>query len=163
MIGHVDLPTMALILTGAVVPLLIYLLSRGPQLRQIKTTAETNLAATATALAEALQNQVKILEDKITQLEKERSEDRANFVRQLNRAHDENERISILVAQTQTDLDITTRQIAELKSSHKRLEMAIEDSATAQAAMREGQAQIATAVAEAQEKPTTKPWGADRA
>jgi outer membrane murein-binding lipoprotein Lpp len=111
-----DLQTMVLVLTGAVVPLIIYLLSRGPQLRQLRTSEDTNLVTSATALVTSLQNEVAALNAKIERLERDRSTDRADYVAQLNRAHDENQRLATMVAQLRTDTDIATRQIDALRS-----------------------------------------------
>jgi hypothetical protein len=110
-----DLQTMALLLTGAVVPLLIYLLSRGPQLRQLKASEDSNLVTSATALVASLQDENKILTVRIERLERDRNSDRSDYAGQLARAHDENSRLATRVAQLQTDLDIATRQIADLR------------------------------------------------
>lgn len=111
-----DLQTLVLILTGAVVPLLIYLLSRGPQLRQLKTSEESGLITSATALVTSLQAEVAALNAKIERLERDRSTDRADYVAQLGRAHGENQRLATMVAQLRTDTDIASRQIDVLRS-----------------------------------------------
>lgn len=97
------------------VTFIIYLLSRRAQLRQLNTTSDATLVTSAATLVTQLQAQIQILDDKTKRLERERSEDRIDFVEQLNRAHGENSRISVLVAQFQTDLDIARRQIEELR------------------------------------------------
>lgn len=85
------LQLLALVLTGAVVPLLTYLLSRGPQLRNLNATGEASLVSSATQLATTLQTEV----------------DRLNHVV---------DRLNVVVADLRTDLDASRRQIDELKA-----------------------------------------------
>lgn len=113
--ANLDLSAIVAILTGAVVPLLIYLLSRGPQLRQLNTSRDSELVSSATALVDRLQNEVQTLNTKIEKLDREHETDRADYVAQLDRAHDENARLSRMVAQLRTDLDIASRQIEDLR------------------------------------------------
>lgn len=110
-----DLSALAGLLTGAVVPLLIYLLSRGAQLRSLNTGSDATLVTSATTLVTTLQTEVGTLTGKIQRLERDRDADRADFAAQLGRAHDENSRLSVTVAQLQTDLDIVNRQLATLR------------------------------------------------
>jgi predicted nucleic acid-binding Zn-ribbon protein len=109
------LTILAGVLTTPVVALLIYLFSRRAQLRQLNATSDATLVTSAATLVTQLQTQILLLTDKLAKLETERSADRTDFVEQLNRAHSENSRISVRVAQLQTDIDIAHRQIEELR------------------------------------------------
>lgn len=113
-----DLQIFVYVLSGVVVPLILYLLSRGPALRQLKTTTDAAIVTSATELASALQVQVEFLTKKITALESDRNAERINYTNQLNVAYS-------MVAELKTNQDIDRRQIAELKAAHLRLEMKI--------------------------------------
>jgi hypothetical protein len=109
------LQILAVLLGSAVVPLIIFVFSRRAQLRQLNTSSDANLVTQATNLVTSLQDENKILTVRIERLERDRSADRSDYASQLGRAHDENSRLAAKVAQLQTDLDIATRQIADLR------------------------------------------------
>jgi cell division protein FtsB len=111
-----ELQTLTALLAGAVVPLLIYLFSRRAQLRQLNTSSDATLVTSATALVASLQDENKTLTVRIERLERDRTNDRTDYAAQLARAHNENSRLAAQVAQLQTDLDIATRQIADLRA-----------------------------------------------
>lgn len=120
-----DLPSalaiLSVVLASGAVPLFIYLFSRRAQLRQLNTTSDASIVTSAAALIAQLQQQIIVLTEKLARQEGEAIADRANFMGQLNRAHSENSRISAMVAQLQTDLDITHRQIEELRARLPRI------------------------------------------
>jgi hypothetical protein len=111
-----ELQTLTALLAGAVVPLLIYLFSRRAQLRQLNTSSDATLVTSATALVASLQDENKVLAVRIERLERDRANDRTDYAAQLARAHNENSRLAAQVAQLQTDLDIATRQITDLRA-----------------------------------------------
>jgi uncharacterized coiled-coil protein SlyX len=115
-----DLPSalaiLSVVLASGAVPLFIYLFSRRAQLRQLNTSSDASIVTSAAALIAQLQQQILVLTEKLARQEGEAIADRANFMAQLNRAHGENSRVSAMVAQLQTDLDITHRQIEELRA-----------------------------------------------
>jgi len=114
-----DVTTLSVVVAGLAAPiggLLIYLMSRRGQLRALNTTSDASIVASATTLVTSLQSQVTQLTERIARLDGERNADRINFVEQLNRAHDENIRINVMAAQLRTDMDIATRQLAELRT-----------------------------------------------
>jgi predicted nucleic acid-binding Zn-ribbon protein len=113
-----DASTISIIAGGLATPigaLLIYLFSRRAQLRQLNTTSDAAIVNSATTFVTQLQAQITMLNNKVAQLEAERTSDRARYVEELNRAHDENSRMSAIVAQLKTDTDIAERQINELR------------------------------------------------
>lgn len=125
LLPQLDLATLIAVLSTAVVPLLIFLFSRRSQLRELNTSTDANLVRSATDLATTLQLQVKFLTDKLDSLEADRTTERINYTQQLNLAHNENSRVSAIVAELRTNQDIDRRQIQELKAALSRVEMSI--------------------------------------
>jgi hypothetical protein len=109
------LQLLALLLGTVAVPLIVYLFSRRAQLRQLNTTSDATLVTSAATLVTSLQSQIKILDGKVAQLEGAQRLDRAGFLGELDRSHDETVRVSVLVAQLKTDLDICHRQVTTLQ------------------------------------------------
>jgi hypothetical protein len=102
--------------------LLIYLFSRRSTLRSVDATTDSAHVTTAAAIVESLQDQVRLLMERLAASDAaqlaERTNtlaERASFTDQLTRAHEENLRISGMVARIQVDLDIANRRIEALR------------------------------------------------
>lgn len=126
------LQLLVLLLGGGAVQLVVFLFSRRAQLRGMDTTSDATIVNSATTLIDRLQKDGETLRalalslnTQIEGLKNEQRIDRAEFVAQLTRSHDETARVSTQVAQLKTDLGITHRQIAELEEGHLRMRMDI--------------------------------------
>lgn len=98
----IDIQTLVLVFCGAVVPLVVYLLSRGPQLRQLKVTTDAAIVTSATELASTLQGQVEFLTKKVATLESNLATERINYTNQLNVAY-------AMIAELRTNQDAAAR------------------------------------------------------
>ena len=119
----------AVFLGGGSVQLLLFLLRRRSELRQLDTASDVNTSAAAANQAKVYETQVKLLQEdgavwrgqvndfqaKVDRLEEERNREHRDFARQLRDAHSENTRLATRLAQLQTDLDIAERQVTELR------------------------------------------------
>lgn len=122
----IDLTTLTTSFAVACVPLVAVLFTRRASLRQMDTNSDATVSGTYKELVNTLQAeairhtaQVKDLTDRVAQLESRADQAQRAFTQQLSDAHAENSRLSTRVAQLQTDLDIATRQVAELRSRMK--------------------------------------------
>jgi hypothetical protein len=101
-------------MTGAVVPLVIYLFNRRTVLRETNVDTDAKLVTSAGVLVDQLQKQIEILGQRSVASETSHDNDVLRLTEQLRLAHTENMRIAAIVAELQTDQDIARRQIAEL-------------------------------------------------
>jgi soluble P-type ATPase len=108
------LPFMAAVMTGAVVPLVIYLFNRRTALRETNVDTDAKLVTSAGVLVDQLQKQIEILTQRNVTSDATHADDLARLTDQLRIAHIENLRIAAVVAELQTEQDIAKRQIAEL-------------------------------------------------
>lgn len=118
----------ALLATG-LVPLWIYVGNRKSQIRLTDTQSGVNKATAVSTEIEASSKLITqlqqdgetyrgIVRDVQAELErlKERHErDQKEFAAKLTIAHEENQRLTVRVAQLQTDLDIAVRQLEDLR------------------------------------------------
>lgn len=116
------LQVLAVMLGGGTVQLGIFLLRRRAELRQLDTASDVAVNTVTDSLINRLQEdgaiyreRVKSLESRIQLLESRSDAQQKDFAEQLRIAHEENIRLTTRVAQLQTDLDISQRQIRELQ------------------------------------------------
>lgn len=116
-------------LGGGTVQLLVFILRRRADLRHTNTASDVNVSTASLKQAEASEKLfVRLEQDNITQRDQVRDltahvarlDDRAtqaqrNFTEDLRIAHAENARLATRIAQLQTDHDIATRQLAEIR------------------------------------------------
>lgn len=109
-------------LGGGTVQLIIALIRRRAELRQLNTAADVNTSTVTDTLIKRLQEdgvvyreQVKEYIAKVERLEARYEQAQRDFAAQLQDAHNENTRLVTRIAQLQTDLDIANRQIADLR------------------------------------------------
>lgn len=121
-VARLLLSVLTVFMGGGAVQLLIFLLRRRAELRQLSTTSEVNQATAAETLIRRLQEdgatyreQVAGLHTKLERLEDRHVQAQRDFAAQLRDAHIENTRLVTRVAQLQTDLDIAGRQLDELR------------------------------------------------
>jgi polyhydroxyalkanoate synthesis regulator phasin len=116
------LQVVAIALGGGCVQLIIFFLRRRSELRQLDTSSDVNVSTASATLIARLQEdgavyreQVKLMQDRIDTIEKQHEQAQRSFNQQLMDAHSENIRLTTRIAQLNTDLDITTRQVNELR------------------------------------------------
>jgi multidrug resistance efflux pump len=121
---------LALLLSGSMVPLLMFLFRRRPELRKLGTESDVNSStaavnyskATETLLAnlvadgERYRTLTEKLQTNVERLQAEAVQSQRDCSRQLDVAHGENQRLATRVAQLNTDLDIAHRQISDMAS-----------------------------------------------
>jgi len=107
---------------GGILEFIRRLLSRRAELRKLNAESDATINASAMALVARLQedsavyrDQVKQLQERIDNIEARHQQAQRHFAQQLQDAHAENVRLTTRVAQLQTDLDISTRQVTDLK------------------------------------------------
>lgn len=117
------LNVLAIFLGGGTVQLLIFLFRRRAEIRQVNTTSDSVQVNAAMDLVskhqqdgEAFREMIKSQDAKVSRLEARYDTAQLEFTQQLRDAHAENVRLTTRVAQLQTDLDIATRQIADLRA-----------------------------------------------
>lgn len=98
------------------VAFLIYLFSRRATLRSVDATTDAQHVTAAAAIVVQLQEQIRLLIERQAVSDTAMLAERHNFTTQLTRAHEENSRISAMVAELRTELDITQRQIQALRA-----------------------------------------------
>jgi hypothetical protein len=108
------LPFLAAVMTGAVVPLVIYLFNRRTALRETNVDTDAKLVTSAGVLIDQLQKQIEILGQRSVASDTNHANSLVRLTEQLQLAHAENLRIAAIVAELQTEQDIAKRQIAEL-------------------------------------------------
>jgi chromosome segregation ATPase len=110
------LPILTTFLGGGASNLLVRLWFRKSEVRNLRQTGDATMLSSANTYVDTLQEQITKLNDRMTVKDSEHAEDKKNLSEQLTRAHDENRRLSNMVASLQTDLDIARGQIAQLQS-----------------------------------------------
>jgi hypothetical protein len=108
------LPFLGAVMTGAVVPLVIYLFNRRTILRETNVDTDAKLVTSAGILVDQLQKQIEILSQRSAASDTSHDNDVVRLTEQLRLAHTENVRIAAIVAELQTEQDIARRQISEL-------------------------------------------------
>jgi hypothetical protein len=101
-------------MTGAVVPLVIYLFNRRTVLRETNVETDAKLVTSAGVLVDQLQKQIEILGQRNVTSDASHASDLERLTDQLRIAHIENLRIAAVVAELQTEQDIAKRQITDL-------------------------------------------------
>lgn len=119
----------AVFLGGGSVQLLAILIKRRAELRQLNTASDVNQAIAAEKQVTAADTLIRRLQDdgavyrdqvtglqtKVERLETRYEQAQRDFAAQLRDAHTEHTRLTTRIAQLQTDLDVSQRQIAELR------------------------------------------------
>lgn len=114
---------------GGSVQLIVMLVRRRAEIRQLNTSSDVNVSTAGLRQAEVSEKlisqlqadgsvhreQVADLQQKVIRLEDRYTQAQRGFTEDLRIAHAENARLATRVAQLQTDLDIATRQLAELR------------------------------------------------
>ena len=120
------------LLGSGVAGLIIALLKRRPEIRQLDTqsdvnqsTAELNIAAARDKLIVQLQADgetnrgiVKDLQEQVERFQQRLRASEEDFTRQLQIAHEENRRLNTRIARLQNELDIAQRQIQDLSGRY---------------------------------------------
>lgn len=123
------LQVIAVFLGGGSVQIFAIIVKRRAELRQLNTASDVNQAAAeekrvtaADTLIRRLQEdgavyreQVTALQTKVERLENRYETAQRDFAAQLRDAHLEHARLTTRIAQLQTDLDVSQRQIDELR------------------------------------------------
>lgn len=116
------LQVVAIAFGGGTVQLLIFLLRKRGELRNLDTQSDVNVSTASATLISRLQEDgatyreiVKGLQDEISLLKRRRDQEQLDFAQRLQDAHSENTRLTTKIAQLQTDLDIAQRHIEELR------------------------------------------------
>lgn len=123
------LQIVALVFGSGAVQLAIFLFRRRVELRKTSTESDVNTSTAVlntSSATEKLINQLtadgatyreitKDLEAKFERLRKEQEDAQHEFARQLDVAHSENRRLVMRVAQLQNDLDISSRQLDDIR------------------------------------------------
>lgn len=115
------LSVLGIILGGGATPLILFLLRRRPELRQVASETASNYSTITDKLITQLQSDglnyrgiTKELQEEVGILRQRQEQGQKDFANQLRDAHEENTRLTTQVARLQTDLDIARRQIREL-------------------------------------------------
>jgi polyhydroxyalkanoate synthesis regulator phasin len=116
------LQVVAIAFGGGTVQLIIFIIKRRTELRQIDTSSDVNISNASSVLISRLQEdgavyreQVKLMQDRINTIEQQHEQAQRQYNQRLMDAHSENTRLTTRIAQLQTDLDIATRQVSELR------------------------------------------------
>jgi chromosome segregation ATPase len=104
------------------------MLARKTELRNLNAQSDATISTSYKELVETLRqestgyrDQVKEFQVRVAQLESRYETAQRGFTDQLNAAHSENVRLGTRVAQLQTDLDIASRQIEDMRQRLKGL------------------------------------------
>lgn len=126
-VASILLSVLTVALGGGTVQLVIFLLRRRADVRNVNTSSDVNLSTAAMNQASAqdkiigrlqddaaiYREQVRDFQSKISRLEDRHEQEQRAFAEQLRTANSEITRLTTRVAQLQTDLAIANRQLAD--------------------------------------------------
>lgn len=107
---------------GGILEFFRRMLARRAELRNLNAQSDATISASYKDLVDTLrteaqryQQAIEQFQDRVAALETRADQAQREFTAQLNTAHVENARLATRVAQLQTDLDISERQINDLR------------------------------------------------
>jgi predicted nucleic acid-binding Zn-ribbon protein len=116
------LQVLAVTVGGGTVQLIIFMLRRRAELRNLNTSSDATVNTSYRELVDTLrieakryEEQVKGLQERVAMIETRYETSQRQFTAQLNDAHIENNRLATRVAHLTTDLDIANRQVDDLR------------------------------------------------
>ncbi len=116
------LQIVGVVVGGGILEFIRRMLTRRAELRKLNAESDATINTSAIALVARLQedsavyrDQVKQLQDRIDNIEARHQQAQRQFAQQLQDAHSENVRLTTRIAQLQNELDISTRQLADLQ------------------------------------------------
>ena len=116
------LQIVGVVVGGGILEFIRRMLTRRAELRKLNAESDATINTSAIALVTRLQedaavyrDQVKHLQDRIDNIEARHQQTQRQFAQQLQDAHSENVRLTTRIAQLQNELDISTRQLADLQ------------------------------------------------
>lgn len=125
--GQFILQVLAVLLGGAGVQLVIFLLRRRAEIRNLNTSSEGALVNSANQLVDRLQvdavsarGEIARLSKRADDMQEQHSQERAEYTRRLEAVRGESNRLSGEIARLRTDLDIAHRQIEQLRDQLRR-------------------------------------------